>query len=89
MAETSLIESVPEDFPYETVSQIGAGMMVTGFVGLLIGLARGRRGGATRTGSIGVLVLGFALAAGTLLLQRQVKIEGAENRVIAELDARG
>ena len=62
-------------------------MMVTGVIGFFIGWARGDRGGATRGVSIAIAILGLVVAAGTMLLQRQVKIEGAEDRVIAELDA--
>jgi hypothetical protein len=86
MADIQLIERVPEDFPFETTAQVGAGMMVTGIIGFVIGLVRGDRGALTRTASTAILVFGFALTAGTMLLQRQVKIESAEDAVLAELE---
>jgi hypothetical protein len=81
MPETRLIEQIPEDFPLETVTQAGAGMMAVGLVGLVLGIARGRRGGATRTASALVLICGAAAAGAVFLLQRQVRIEETEDEV--------
>jgi hypothetical protein len=85
MPETRLIEQIPDDFPLETVSQIGAGMAVVGLVGFTIGIARGRRGGATRVVSALILGCGAAVAASVFLLNRQVEIEETEDEVKAAL----
>ena len=86
MSDTALIKQVPEDFPYETVTQVGAGMMVTGVIGFFIGWARGDRREAARRFDRGG-------HPGTRRRRRHHaspapgKNEGAEDRVLAELDA--